>query len=145
MDIGFCDPRVGPDGGGGGGGSMMGMQQRVGRMDPGMPMMDMRNGGIFPNSSSADPNRRPPPGLESERFGMAPSNMSEEAFNSAQFQQFQQQLYAKNHSQQQPSPTMEMRGLPPGGMGFDMMRNGPNFGPHGGNLVHGGPPMGMGR
>lgn len=145
MDIGFCDPRVGPDGGGGGGGGMMGMQQRVGRMDPGMPMMDMRNGGIFPNSSNADPNRRPPPGLDSERFGMAPTSMGEEPFNSAQFQQFQQQLYAKNHSQQQLSPTMEMRGLPPGSMGFDMMRNGPNFGPHGGSLVHGGPPMGMGR
>lgn len=140
VEMGFCDPRLGPDGNGGGG--MLAVQHRSGRMDPGMHMMDMRNGGGFPSPSpiGPDPNRR----LENERYHIGPGAVGEEPFN-AQFQQFQQQLYAKSSAQQHPSPSLEMRGLPPGTLGYDMMRNGPNFGPHGGNIIHGGPPMGMGR
>ena len=114
---------------------MMCMPSRGGRMDPGMPMMDLQNGEMFPNAMMMDPSQRGM-GMDPDQFGMGPMGIG------PQFHQFQQQLYAKKH----PSPSMDMRGPPHGGnMPFDMMRPGPNFGPHGGGLVHGDPSMGMGR
>jgi hypothetical protein len=98
--------------------------------------MMMMMGGSGPNPGSMQPGDFGPGMGGPQMSGMGP-------VDGAQFQQFQQQLYAtKGHHPQQgpPSPMsmmMESRGGGPGYSGYDSMQNGPplRFGPPGSGVL----------
>lgn len=153
-----CDPGIRYDGAG-----PMRMNRPRGELDfRMMPGMDpgmrggpyggpgMRNGSVGPPSDrqqqmmmmmmNAGPNSGGGPPVQPGEFGpgMGPPMSTSDG---AQFQQFQQQLYATKGHQQQgpPSPMMmDARGAGPGGnFGFDPMSNGPpvRFGPPGSGVM----------